>query len=44
MSLMEIFIAESPVAVGMMANKVPFSEMSDINMSGQRLFLILNRE
>ena len=33
-----MFIAESPVAVGMMANKIPFSEMNDINMGGQCLF------
>ena len=44
MSLKEMFIAESPVAVWMMANKIPFSEMNDINMGGQCLFLISNRE
>jgi len=44
MSLEEMFIAESLVAFQMMANKITFSEMSDIGMSGQRLFLISNRE
>ena len=44
MSLKEMFIAESPVAVGLMANKIAFSEMSDINMSDQCLFLISNRK
>ena len=43
-SLKEMFIAESPVAVGMMAIKVAFSEMCDIVMSGQCLFLISNRK
>lgn len=44
MSLKEMFIAESPVAVRMVANKIAFSEMSDISMSGQCPFLISNRE
>ena len=44
MSLKEMFIAEGLVAVGMMANKITFSEMSDVGMSGQCLFLISNRE
>ena len=34
MSPKEMFIAESMVAVGMMANKITFSEMSDIGMGG----------
>ena len=44
MSLKEMFIAESPVAVRTMANKIAFSEMSNMSMSGQCLFLISNRE
>ena len=44
MSLKEMFIAESLVTVGMVANKIAFSEMSDIGMSGQCLFLMSNGE
>ena len=44
MPLKEMFIAESLVAVGMLANKIAFTEMSDVSMSGQCLFLISNRE
>ena len=44
MPLEDMFIAESLIAVRMMANEITFSEMSDISMGGQCFFLIPNRE